>query len=105
MIGLRQKTGDTIIKRINEMIKMKLKKEVKTLVEKYGWTSSLQTIGYQEWKDYFEGKFNEKKIKDLIILHTKQYSKRQMTWFKRDKRVHWTKNYNEAEKLVKNFLK
>ncbi len=34
-----------------------------------------------------------------------QYAKRQLTWFKRDKRIHWVKNEDEAEKLVKKWIK
>ena len=86
------------------MFKLGLEKEVKRLVKKYGWILPLQTIGYQEWKDYFEGKTDKKAVKELIKLHTKQYTKRQMTWFKRDKRIHWVKNQKEAEKLTKAFL-
>ncbi len=104
MIGTRPKEKNVIIKRINKMIKQGLEKEVKNLVKQYGWTTDLQTIGYQEWKEYFENKISKNKVRDLIILHTKQYAKRQMTWFKRDERIHWIKNYKEAKKTVKGFL-
>jgi tRNA dimethylallyltransferase len=33
-----------------------------------------------------------------------KFSKRQMTWFKRDKRIHWVTNQKEAEQLIKGFL-
>lgn len=71
-------------------------------------------------------KIEREKIKETIQLHTIQLAKRQMTWFKRHptpqpkrrtsslrggqvrcgavKKIHWLKNYKEAEKLVKNFL-
>ncbi len=81
-----------------------LEKEVKTLVKKCGWAQALQTIGYQEWKEYFEGKISRKEVRDLIILHTKQYAKRQITWWKSDKRIRWIKKQPEAEKLVEKFL-
>jgi len=42
----------------------------------------------------------ENSLKEL-----RNYAKRQMTWFKRDKRIIWVKNYKEAEKLIKKFLK
>jgi len=105
MIGTRPKEKNVIIKRINKMIKQGLEKEVKNLVKQYGWTTDLQTIGYQEWKEYFENKISKNKVRDLIILHTKQYAKRQMTWFKRDKRIYWIKKQPEAEKLVIEFLR
>jgi tRNA dimethylallyltransferase len=98
-----------IEKRIEKMFKMGLEKEVKKLVKKYGWNiSQMQTIGYQEWREYFEGKINKEEIKRKINLHTIQFAKRQMTWFKRDKRIKWTPPthhpYKWAEKLIKEFL-
>jgi tRNA dimethylallyltransferase len=78
-----------IEKRVEKMFKLGLEKEVKKLVERYGWVPALQTIGYQEWKDYFAGKIDKKRVKELIILRTKQFAQRQMAWFKRDKRIHW----------------
>jgi tRNA dimethylallyltransferase len=104
IIGIKKVTESKMKRRINRMFEQGLEKEVKNLVNKYGWVPALQTIGYQEWKEYFEGKINRKQVKDLIILHTKQYAKRQMTWFKRDKRIHWIKNQEEAERLIRSFL-
>ena len=119
MLGInleKENLEDTIKKRIEKMIRKGLEKEVKNLVEKYGWVPALQTIGYQEWEQYFNDKIDKKEVKDLIILHTKQFARRQMTWFKRDRRINWIKNYREApkkslrdltgqaEKLVKEFL-
>ena len=105
MIGVKDETENKISKRVDGMFKRGLEKEVKVLVKKYGWVQALKTIGYQEWKDYFEGKISDEEVKDLIILHTRQYAKRQMTWFRRDKRIHWTKNEKEAERLAEKFIK
>ncbi|MBZ9569479.1 tRNA (adenosine(37)-N6)-dimethylallyltransferase MiaA [Patescibacteria group bacterium] len=94
-----------IEKRVKRMFKLGLEKEVKDLVEKYGWNiSSMQTIGYQEWQEYFNKKINEKELREKIILHTLQLAKRQITWFKRGKRIHWVRNYQRAEKLARKFL-
>jgi tRNA dimethylallyltransferase len=91
--------------RVEKMLKLGLKKEVKKLVKKYGWKiQPLQTIGYQEWQDYFKKKIDEEEIKKQIILRTLQFSKRQMTWFKKDKRIKWIKNYKESEKLIEKFF-
>lgn len=94
-----------IKERVEKMIRTGLEKEVRGLVKKYGWAPPFQTIGYQEWKKYFEEKINKKEVEELIILHTLQFAKRQMTWFKRDRRIHWLKNYRKAERLLKHFLK
>ena len=93
-----------VSKRVKKMIKQGLEKEAEDLVKKYGWVPALQTIGYQEWKEYFRGKINKNKVKDLIILHTKQFVKRQMTWFKKDKRIIWVDNYREAKKIINSNL-
>lgn len=89
-----------ISKRTDEMFKFGLEKEVKRLNKKYSKSPLLQTIGYQEW---FENK-NKKEIKEDIKMHTMQFAKRQMTWFKKDKRINWTRNYKKAKRLVENFL-
>jgi tRNA dimethylallyltransferase len=100
----KEKLKKNIKMRVNKMIKMGLEKEVKNLVKKYGWTLPLQTIGYQEWKDYFEGKIDKKEVERLICQHTLQFAKRQMSWFKRDKRIKWIKSYREAERLIRDFI-
>jgi len=94
-----------IEKRTIKMIKDGLEKEAQSLFKKYKGHPSLETIGYQEWKDYFEGKIDKAEVIRRIIKNTKKYAKRQMTWFKRDKKIHWITNQKEAEKLIKNFLK
>ena len=103
-----------INKRVEKMFKLGLEKEVKKLFKKYGWIPSMETIGYQEWSSFapsaakaMEGKKtseDKKKIKEEIKLHTLQFAKRQMTWFKKDKRIHWIRNQKEAEKLIGEFL-
>jgi len=94
-----------IAARTRLMMKRGLEKEVRNLVKKYGWLPSLETIGYQEWKDYFDGKISRDGVEKNIVLHTNQFAKRQMTWFKQDKKIRWTGNYRQAEFLVKNFFR
>ena len=86
-----------IEKRTNKMLKQGLEKEVKGLVKKYGWTPVLQnTIGYAEWQN--------PQNSTLISLHTMQFTKRQMTWFKKDKKIRWVKNARSGAILVKKFI-
>lgn len=101
----KEKLEKRISKRTDGMIKSGLEKEVKKLVKKYGWEiAPLQTIGYQEWKPYFNKETTKKQVKENIKLHTVQFARRQMTWFKRDKRIEWTKNCLEAKKIINKFL-
>ena len=89
ILGIKTNKEDLekqIIKRVDEMIKKGLEKEARKIYKKYG---VLKTIGYQEWQDYFEKKATLEEVRRKIIDHTIQYSKRQMTWFKKDKRIKW----------------
>lgn len=79
-----------IEKRVKDRLDKGLLEEIKGLIEKYGWNEVLRnTIAYREWEDYFSGKIT----KDQAILKwTKDeidYAKRQMTWFRKDKRIEW----------------
>ena len=102
----KYKLRKAIYKRVDKMFENGLEKEVKKLAQKYGWkNANLQTIGYQEWKDYFDKKISKQDLRQIIKNHTWQYARRQMTWFRRDQRIKWVKNYSKAQKLIKNFLK
>ena len=84
------KLKERIEKRVNQMIRNGLEKEVRKLYKKYGSEiPSLRTIGYQEWKEYFDKKITLKELKEKIVLNTFKFSKRQLTWFKKDKRIKW----------------
>ena len=94
-----------IEKRVEKMFKKGLEKEVKKLFQKYGFNiPPMQSIGYQEFQGYFKKEKSINKVKEEIKLHTLQFAKRQMTWFKRDKRIKWITNKKEAERLIKEFL-
>jgi len=101
----KEKLKKRIIKRVKKMFQLGLEEEARRLVKKYGWLPLLQTIGYQEWQKFFTKEINKKEVEKLIIQHTLQFAKRQMTWFKRDKRIIWIKNYSEAENLIREFTK
>ena len=85
---------DRIIIRTNNMIKNGLLKEAENFI-KYKDCNSLQTIGYKEIYEYILNKKQniENTINDIII-HTSQYAKRQMTWFKKNKDIFWLTKLN-----------
>ncbi|MFA5169647.1 MAG: tRNA (N6-isopentenyl adenosine(37)-C2)-methylthiotransferase MiaB [Candidatus Paceibacterota bacterium] len=79
-----------ISKRVDLMFKQGLEKEVKKLYKKYGFKIyPMQTIGYQEWQDYFKGLISKEEVKERIKINTFNFAKRQMTWFKKDKTIKW----------------
>ena len=90
-IGLelpREELYDRINTRVLTMVEEGLEKEVKSL-EEVAHLNALQTVGYSEWKDYFEGKISKEKVIENIQQNTRHYAKRQMTWFKRDPSITW----------------
>lgn len=94
-----------IYARVDKMIKTGLEKEVLNLSKKYSFEiPPMQTIGYQEWLPFFKNKITKKEAAENIKLHTRQFSKRQMVWFKKNKKIKWIKNYKEAKKTIKEFL-
>lgn len=90
-IGLelpREELYERINARVLTMVEEGLEKEVKSL-EAVAHLNALQTVGYSEWKDYFDGKISKEKVIENIQQNTRHYAKRQMTWFKRDPSITW----------------
>jgi tRNA dimethylallyltransferase len=109
----REKLYNRIDKRVEEQMEQGLGSEVKRIYEELSqklpeekiWQlSSVSGICYQEFKGYFEGKIDLTEVIKLIKLHNRQYARKQITWFKRDKRIHWVTKLEKVEELIKNFL-
>ncbi len=83
---------DVLYRRINERVEqMKqqgLPDEVQQLVQ-YRHLKNLQTVGYAELFDYLDGKYSLQEAIEKIKQHTRNYAKRQMTWFKKDQEITW----------------
>ena len=77
-----------IHERVDKMMEQGLLDEVKNLIP-YRKRNALQTVGYAELFDYLDGKNELQQAVELIKTHTRQYAKRQMTWFKKDKNIQW----------------
>lgn len=87
----REVLYDRINKRVDIMLNDGLLDEVKQLME-MGYTKELNSmngIGYKEIIDYFEGNMSLEDTVNLIKQSSRRYAKRQLTWFRRDKRIHW----------------
>ncbi|HEX5150903.1 MAG TPA: tRNA (adenosine(37)-N6)-dimethylallyltransferase MiaA [Parafilimonas sp.] len=76
-----------IDKRVDEMIEKGLVAEV-TLLKPYKEMNALQTVGYKEIFQYLEGEISLEESIRQIKSNTKQYAKRQVTWFKKDKSIY-----------------
>ncbi|RCJ34585.1 tRNA (adenosine(37)-N6)-dimethylallyltransferase MiaA [Nostoc punctiforme NIES-2108] len=85
-----EKLDARIKERTEQMIANGLVAEVKYLCQKYGADLSLlNTLGYQEIKQYLAGDISLDEAKELTILHTRQFAKRQRTWFRAYPQIQW----------------
>jgi tRNA dimethylallyltransferase len=74
--------------RVDKMMESGLLEEVRSLIP-YQHLNALQTVGYKELFDYFNGQTDLEQAIALIKRNTKQYAKRQLTWFKKYKDYYW----------------
>ena len=75
----------------HQMMEEGLEEEVHTLL-KNGYTfddPGLRGIGYQEWREYFEGNLTKEEVEQEIAKHSRNYAKRQYTWLKHQMPVKW----------------
>lgn len=90
-IGLelpKEELHQRIHTRVDQMMQAGQLEEVKGLVP-YKQLNALQTVGYKELFEYLEGTISLEKAVDQIRTNTRQYAKRQMTWFKKDEEMKW----------------
>ncbi len=93
-----------IKRRVRVMLNSGLESEVKGLTDKYGWTEAMTAVGYREWQAYFNGVQTIQETEELIFTRSRQYAKRQRTWFKRNKSIQWISTPGEAIKITEQFL-
>ena len=76
----RNKLYNDINQRVELMVTAGLEREAQGL---YGYKNlpALQTVGYREWFDHFEGKYSREETISEIQKNTRRYAKRQITWF------------------------
>ena len=112
IIGLttqRDRLYDIINSRVDTMFTKGLITEVKALREKYPNSRVLKSaIGYKEVIDYLAGKFTLEEAKELIKKNSRNYAKRQYTWFNNKMNVTWFDvnydNFNETINNVKKYI-
>ncbi|MEG4232632.1 tRNA (adenosine(37)-N6)-dimethylallyltransferase MiaA [Microcoleus sp. Pol11C3] len=81
---------DRIKQRTEQMLERGWIAEVEYLCKKYGCDLPLlNTLGYQEMKLYLAGDIKLEEAKELTILHTRQFAKRQRTWFRAYPEIEW----------------
>ena len=110
IIGLaceRNKLYERIEKRIDKMIEGGLIEETKSIMEKYGRNAyALGSIGYRHAINFINGTWSKDELVYNLKLDTRHYAKRQLTWFKKIKEVHWfdPEDFLNIRSAVRYFL-
>lgn len=79
-----------IAERVDKMFTQELFEETKKLVQKYGWDSqAMKSNIYQFAWGYLQGEYTLEKAKELNVFDDWHLARRQMTWFKRNKKINW----------------
>jgi tRNA dimethylallyltransferase len=97
----KHKLHEQINQRVNLMMEAGLMEEVKALLP-YRNLNPLQTVGYKEIFEYVDGKIPLNEAVEKIKIHTRQYAKRQMTWFRKQGGIQWIppENLNKMISLI-----
>lgn len=90
-----------INQRVDDMVKQGLIEEVRSLLP-MRHLNALNTVGYSELFDYFDGNSTVDDAVSMIKQNTRRFAKRQLTWFGKDKEIIWFKA--DDEKLITNML-
>lgn len=105
-IGLtaeRQLIYDRINTRVDQMIEAGLIEEAKSLFP-HKEKNALQTVGYRELFEYFEGNVSKEEAISEIKKNTRRFAKRQNTWFKKNEDIHWF-DFDCDPSTIINFIK
>lgn len=89
---------ERIDRRVDIMIEQGLEQEARA-VSHLRHLNSLQTVGYREMFDYFDGLISRDEAIELIKRNSRRYAKRQLTWFRRDEQIEWF-NPSDREKIM-----
>lgn len=103
-IGLQQDRAllyQRINKRVDMMLELGLMLEVEALYP-FKHLNALNTVGYKEFFAYLDGKESYKWAVEKVKTNSRRYAKRQMTWFRKNKDIHWLDVDNKPE--IRKFL-
>lgn len=97
-----------IDKRVDQMIEHGFVNEVKNILgDGYDKNlNSLNTVGYKEIIQHLDGEITLERAIELIKRNTRHYAKRQMTWFRKDERIHWfdVKDSSDLDQIAENII-
>ena len=84
----REELYERINLRVDIMMEAGLEAEARAMLPQRH-LNALQTVGFSELFDYFDGTITKEEAVELIKRNSRRYAKRQMTWFRRDKEIQW----------------
>ncbi len=94
-----------LARRVDLMVEQGFVEEVQRIVGRYGWDApGLQAPGYRAFRKYLAKEVTLEEAKALFVQNDSQLAKRQRTWFRRNKDIHWLCKKEEAVDLVTTFL-
>ncbi len=93
MIGLNYSDRGLLYERVNlrvdRMLESGLLDEAKMVLSMENVATAGQAIGYKEFRSYFSGEKSLEECVESVKQDSRRYAKRQLTWFRRDERIHW----------------
>ncbi|MBQ7855548.1 MAG: tRNA (adenosine(37)-N6)-dimethylallyltransferase MiaA [Alistipes sp.] len=92
----REVLYERINRRVDIMLEQGLEAEARAMLP-YRHCNALQTVGYSEMFEYFDGNISREEAVELIKRNSRRYAKRQTTWFKRDERIRWFSPSQQCE--------
>ena len=101
-IGLnreREELYNRINRRVDRMMEQGLLKEAEAMLP-YRQVNALNTVGYKELFNYFDGTWELDEAVERIKGNTRRYARKQLTWFKRDQQMKWF-HPDEQEQIMK----
>ncbi len=103
----REVLYDKINRRVDMMMKNGMVEEVKNIISMGTKKDStaMQAIGYKEIGEYLDGDITLDEAVDKIKQGSRRYAKRQLTWYRRNEKIHWVKNINEVLSILNGGVK
>ena len=95
----RARLHNLINQRVDKMIEKGLENEARQ-VYKFKGLPSLNTVGYREWFDYFDGKTTREEAIELIKRNSRRYARKQLTWFRNDETITWFEQHQFNEMIT-----
>lgn len=92
---------ERINERVDKMIEQGLIDEVKNILKKYDkFPTAMQGLGYKEVVDYINGIYTKEEMIEKIKMETRRYAKRQLTWFRKNKKTIWLDGKNDLQNNI-----